>query len=68
MKKNRDFHSIEFFRSVRDKHAMLLSDMSPDETIAFFQSQEEPDNGATSDRGLAGRHSCSGQQARGGVR
>jgi hypothetical protein len=68
MKKNSDFHSVEFFRSVRDEHAELLSDMHPDQIIAFFQSQEEPNNGATSDRGLADRRSSSGQQAHGGVR
>lgn len=68
MKENREFHSIEFFRSIRDKHATLLSGMRPEEIIAFFQSQEEPNNGANSDRGLAGRRSRSGQQARGGVR
>jgi len=25
MTKNKDFHSVEFFRKVRDKHASLLS-------------------------------------------
>ncbi|MFB1485508.1 MULTISPECIES: hypothetical protein [unclassified Thiocapsa] len=68
MKENSDFHSVEFFRSVRDKHAELLSGMHPDQIVAFFQSQEEPNNGATSDRGLAGLRSRSGQQAHGGVR
>lgn len=37
---------------------------------SLFQrfSEQVPNNGATSDRGLAGRRSRSGQQARGGVR
>lgn len=68
MSKNRDFRSVEFFRSVRDKHAALLSDMCPDEIFAFYQSQQEPNNGATSERALAGRRNCDGQPARGGVR
>jgi hypothetical protein len=68
MSKNREFHSVEFFRGVRDEHAILLSDMDPEEIIAFFQSQQEPDNGAISDRGLADRRSRSDQPARGGVR
>ena len=69
MSKNREFHSVDFFRSVRDKNAALLSEMRPEEIIAFFQSQEKPNNGATSGRGLAaGRRSRSGQPARGGVR
>jgi hypothetical protein len=45
MNKNRNFRCIEFFRSVRDKHAALLADMGPDEIFAFYQSQEEPNNG-----------------------
>ena len=61
MKETRDFHSIEFFRGVRDRHATLLSNMRPDEIIAFFQSQKEANNGTTSDRGLAGRRACSDQ-------
>ena len=68
MIKNRDFHSVAFFRSVRDKHADLLSDMDPDEIIAFFENQEEPDNSATSDHKLASRRSPADQPARGGVR
>ncbi len=51
MSKNSDFHSVDFFRSVRDKHANLLSDMATDEIIAFFENQDEPNNSATSATG-----------------
>lgn len=71
MSKNRDFHSIAFFRSVRDKHAALLSEMCLDAILAFYQSQQEPNNGAASDRAdraPAGRRGSDGQPARVGVR
>ncbi len=68
MSKNSGFHSVDFFRSVRDKLADLLSDMATDEIIAFFENQEESNNSATSDHGLAGRRSRADQPARGGVR
>ena len=51
MSTNSDFHSVDFFRGVRDKHADLLSNMGPDEIIAFFENQEEPNNRATSTTG-----------------
>jgi hypothetical protein len=36
MTKNKDFHSVEFFRKVRDKHASLLGGKHHEEIIAFF--------------------------------
>jgi hypothetical protein len=68
MSTNSDFHSVDFFRGVRDKHADLLSNMGPDEIIAFFENQEESNNSATPDHGLAARRSRADQPARGGVR
>jgi hypothetical protein len=44
MTENKDFDSIEFFRSIRDKHAVLLAEMRPDEIIAFFQTKTGTDN------------------------
>ena len=37
MPKKSEFHSVEFFREVRDKHAATLSSKSPEEIIAFFR-------------------------------
>jgi hypothetical protein len=44
MTENKDFDSIKFFRSIRDKHAVLLAEMRPDEIIAFFQTNTGTDN------------------------
>jgi len=44
MTKNRDFHSVEFFRKIRDEHATLLSRKRQKEIIAFFTSQKTPNN------------------------
>jgi hypothetical protein len=44
MTENKDFDSIKFFRSTRDKHAVLLAEMRPDEIIAFFQTNTGTDN------------------------
>jgi hypothetical protein len=68
MTQNRGFHSVDFFRRVRDKHSEVLSLMDSEEIIRFFQSASEPNNSATSDRVLSGRRSSSEQTARGGVR
>ena len=61
MSEIRDFHFVDFFRNVRDKHANILTEMLPEEIIAFYQSGEEPNK-------HTGRHSHSGPPARGGVR
>ncbi len=68
MTESRGFHSVDFFRRVRDKHSEVLSTMDSEEIIRFFQSASTPNNGATSDRVLAGRRSSADQPARGGVR
>jgi len=44
MTKNRNFHSVEFFRKVRDEHAILLSGKRQEEIIAFFSIQKAPNN------------------------
>ena len=44
MTKNRDFHSVEFFRQVRDEHAALLSEKRQEEIIAFFGNQTAPND------------------------
>jgi len=68
MTENRGFHSVDFFRRVRDKHSEVLSLMDTEEIIRFFESESTPNNSATSDRMLAGRRSSADQPARGGVR
>lgn len=68
MTQNRAFHSVHFFRSVRDKHADLLSDRGPDEIVAFFLSQGEPNDSATSGHGLAGPCYRANQPAHGEAR
>lgn len=40
-----NFHSVEFFRKIRDEHAALLSDRSPEEIVSFFNSRGSPDKG-----------------------
>lgn len=40
-----NFHSVEFFRKIRDEHAALLSDRPPEEIISFFNSRVVPDKG-----------------------
>jgi hypothetical protein len=44
MTENKDFDAIGFIRNIRDKHAVLLAEMRPDEIIAFFQSKAGTDN------------------------
>jgi len=39
MPKKSEFHSVEFFRKVRDKHAATLYGKSPQEIIAFFSRE-----------------------------
>jgi len=39
MLKKGDFYSVEFFRKIRDEHAVLMSGKSEEEIIAFFSSQ-----------------------------
>ncbi len=36
MKKKSEFHSVEFFRKIRDEQVAVLADKSPGEIIAFF--------------------------------
>jgi hypothetical protein len=36
MPKKTEFHSVEFFRKVRDQQAALLSGKTPAEIVAFF--------------------------------
>jgi len=36
MEKKSEFHSVEFFRKIRDEQAAVLADKSPAEIIAFF--------------------------------
>lgn len=73
MSRSSDFHTLDFVRSVRDKHAAMLADMRPEEIIAFFQGLGEPGPeeskvGATSDRRLAGRRLPKPSSADGGAR
>ena len=43
MKKKGEFHSVEFFRKIRDEQAAALADKSPAEIIAFFsQAKSRP--------------------------
>ena len=37
MRKKSEFHSVDFFRKVRDNHAATLAGKSPEEIIAFFR-------------------------------
>ena len=46
MTKNKDFHSVEFFRKVRDEHASLLRGKPQEEIIAFFCDQKAPKSGS----------------------
>ena len=43
MTRKHNFHSVEFFRKIRDEQAALLFDRSPEEIIAFFNSRVAPD-------------------------
>jgi len=36
MPKKTEFHSVEFFRKVRDQQAAVLSGKAPAEIVAFF--------------------------------
>ncbi|MBI5437909.1 MAG: hypothetical protein HY936_03000 [Nitrosomonadales bacterium] len=36
MPKKIEFHSVEFFRKIRDQQAALLSGKTPAEIVAFF--------------------------------
>lgn len=38
MGKRTEFHTVEFFRKVRDDQAAALKGKSPQEIIAFFES------------------------------
>ena len=40
-----NFHSVEFFRKIRDEHAALLSDRPLEEIITFFNSRVASDKG-----------------------
>jgi hypothetical protein len=37
MKKKTEFHSVAFFRRIRDQQAAALVNKSPEEIIAFFR-------------------------------
>ena len=39
MTKKIEFHSVEFFRKVRDEHAAELSGKSTEEIITFFSTE-----------------------------
>ena len=43
MTRKHDFHSVEFFRKIRDEHAALISDWPQEEIIAFFSSHVAAD-------------------------
>jgi len=40
MPRKTEFHSVEFFRKVRDKHAGVLAGKSPAEIVAFFSKAQ----------------------------
>ena len=40
MDKRTEFHSVEFFRMVRDQQAAALEGKSPDEIIAFYAKEK----------------------------
>lgn len=40
MPKKTEFHSVEFFRKVRDQQAAILSGKTPAEIVAFFTKTE----------------------------
>lgn len=42
MPKKTEFHTIEFFRKIRDQQAAALIGKTPAEIIAFFSKAPEP--------------------------
>jgi hypothetical protein len=40
MPRKTEFHSVEFFRKVRDQQASLLAGKSPAEIVAFFSKAQ----------------------------
>lgn len=69
--------AVALMREAREKLLRETAGMSWEEERVYLREhgallhsfvKQEPNNGATSDRGLAGRRSRSGQPARGGVR
>ncbi len=47
MPRKTEFHSVEFFRKVRDRQAGVLAGKSPAEVVAFFsKAQAETPNKA----------------------
>jgi len=40
MTRKTEFHTVEFFRKVRDRQARVLADKSPAEIIAFFSKAQ----------------------------
>ncbi|MGH8480304.1 MAG: hypothetical protein ACREXK_12190 [Gammaproteobacteria bacterium] len=40
MPRRTEFHSVEFFRKVRDQHASVLVGKSPAEIVAFFSKAQ----------------------------
>lgn len=41
MGKKTEFHTVEFFRKVRDEQAAMLAGKSPEEVIAFFAAASD---------------------------
>ena len=40
MPRKPEFHSVEFFRKVRDQQASVLAGKSPEEIVAFFSKAQ----------------------------
>ncbi len=40
MERKTEFHSVEFFRKVRDKQATILEGKSPEEIIVFYSEEK----------------------------
>lgn len=40
MPRKTEFHSVEFFRKVRDQQASVLAGKSPSEIVAFFSKSQ----------------------------
>jgi hypothetical protein len=42
MPRKTEFHSVDFFRKVRDEQASILAGKSPAEIVAFFSPKVQP--------------------------
>ncbi len=47
MVRKNDFHTVDFFRKVRDEQAAMLQDKTHEEIIAFFASFRKDKQGIT---------------------